>query len=176
MRPDAPFCGQCYADFRPAPAPAPAQVVTAPATAAYGAPAADPLTQPLLDFLPPAAPVEPAAAPAVPAPAAAASEPTWPCTRCASPNPFAAVACGVCGTPFLAQVSADSKVNLVLPLVGDLGAMSRGRRVGLGLGAVALVCVPVALLTLVLTSRPPETGTVVDVPETSVSQETPTGP
>ena len=158
MRPDAAWCGQCYADFRPpaptpAPEPVPAAVPTVAAQAAYGVPAGDPLTQPLLDFLP-ARPE--AAAPEVPAqPAAVTSERTWPCGRCASPNPLTASACSVCGTPFLAEVGGDARRMLVLPLVGDLGSMSRGKRIGLALALVGIVLTPLALITLLLTGSPP---------------------
>lgn len=143
LRPDAPWCTLCYADLRPKPAPAP-PVTAAPATAAYSAPAGDPLTQPLLDFLGPSVPAQPTPG----------AQPTWPCSRCEARNPFASSQCSVCGGDFLAAVKDADAPRLVLPLVGDLGAMSRGRRAGLALGLVALLLVPLALLTLLLTHRP----------------------
>ena len=134
--------------------------------ARYAAPAGDPLTQPLLDFLP-AAPEAATEAPPAAAPVVQGVEPTWPCTACAARNPIAATVCGACGTAFLAQVSAETKVRLVLPVVGDLGAMSRGKRVGVALGFVAAVCVPVALLTLALTGSPPKDEPVTPAPVVS---------
>lgn len=168
VRPDAAFCGQCYADFRPKPAAAPAPPPpTAPApTAAYGVPAGDPLTAPLLDFLP-EVPTAPATAVGAAAPAVPAGEPTWPCQRCDSANPIAASVCEVCGSSFLAAVSEESKISLVLPGIGDLGRFSRAQRIALAFGALAAVLLPLALVTLLLTDRPPATpapsspGTVV---------------
>lgn len=160
-RPDASFCGQCYADFRPPPPPPvapPAPTVPAP-SAAYGVPAADPLTQPLLDLLPTApAPVEAAPA-AVPA---GEAQPTWPCTSCGSPNPFTLMACGTCGSAFLAAVREQGQVKLVLPLVGDIGAMRRAKRLGVACAVAAGVIVPLALVTLLLTDRPDDTTTTPD--------------
>lgn len=128
--------------------------------------AADPLTQPLLDFLPPAQ--------AVPVPAATEAAPgteaTWPCTRCDTANPLSAAVCSRCGGGFLAGIRDNEQPLLVLPIVGDLGAMSRGRRLGLALALVAAVVLPLALLTLLLTQRP---DTAPDnAPGTTVSSTT----
>ncbi|MGB8652723.1 MAG: hypothetical protein WCD35_18900 [Mycobacteriales bacterium] len=163
LRPDAPWCTLCYADLRPKPAPEPHPPVpgTPPPTAAYGVPAGDPLTQPLLDFLPPVTPsvTTPLAAPVL-TPDAPAGAATWPCTRCATANPLSAPVCGACGAPFLAALKDQAKPLLVLPLVGDLGRLSRGQRFGVALGAVAVLLVPLALVTLLLTKSPPaSTGT-----------------
>ena len=146
-RADATFCGQCYADFRPPPPAESAPLAVAPG-AAYGLPAADPLTAPLLDVVLPtqAAPVQ------APAPT---TEPTWPCSRCAAPNALSLSACGTCGAAFLQAVAEETRVSLVLPVVGDLGRFSRGQRIGIALGAIAAVLVPLALLTLLLTGKPP---------------------
>jgi len=104
----------------------------------YDAQAVDPLTQPLVELL---------AAPATP-------EPTWPCTRCDTPNPLLSTTCSACGSGFLAGLKDTEKPLLVLPVVGDLGAMSRGRRLALAAALVAAVVVPLALLTLLLTKHP----------------------
>jgi hypothetical protein len=151
-RPDAQWCGQCYADFRPPslpelPVTAP---ITAPASASYGEPVGDPLTGPLLDLLPdvPAVPA-PTAEPVVPV-----AEAAWPCTTCGAANPLSEPACGACGAPFLAQVRGNGP-SLVLPLVGDLFALSRGQRLGVAGAAVLALVLPLALLTLLLTHSPP---------------------
>ncbi len=98
------------------------------------------------------------------------AEPTWPCTRCDTANPLSASVCSSCGGGFLAGIRDNEKPLLVLPVVGDLGAMSRGRRLGLALALVAAVVLPLALITLLLTQRP---DTVPDIaPGTTVSSTT----
>ena len=148
LRPGAPWCTLCYTDLRPKPdpvAPSPAPPVTPPLTASYGLPAGDPLTQPLVDFLPAAA--DPAPRAAVPV----VTGSSWPCTVCESVNDLQQSLCSACGQPFLAGIKVGDKPVLVLPLLGDLGAMGRGQRAGVALGVVALVLVPLALITLLLT-------------------------
>ena len=76
--------------------------------------------------------------------------------------------CSACGAGFLA--AARTPTSLVLPLVGDIGAMSRGKRLGVAAGAVAALLVPLALLTLLLTKHPPQdTGPSAPLPVTDVS-------
>jgi hypothetical protein len=153
VRRDATFCGQCYADFRPAPAPAP---VTAAPTAAYGTPAPDPLTAPLLDVVLPAqVPVQPTGPAPAPAPKKDAG---WPCTRCGVVNALTDTSCSVCSSPFLAAVSEETRVSLVLPVVGDISRYSRGQRAGIAFGAILVLLVPLALLTLLLTGSPAPAG------------------
>jgi hypothetical protein len=175
MRVDAHWCGQCHADFRPKPAPEPAPAPpTSPApTAAYGVAAGDPLTQPLVDFLPPVPTSVPLGQPAVRTAAVAGAvvgEPTWPCTRCETVNVLSASVCITCGGGFLAAMKQSEKSLLVLPVVGDLGAMSRGRRAALALGVAALIVLPLALLTLLLTQRP--AAKPPNAPGTSTSSTT----
>ena len=168
VRLDAAFCGQCYADFRPPPPPPSAPVAPTP-TASYGVPAPDPLTAPLLDVvLPPSSPAGlvpaqgavPAAAASEPAAPAKPTKPTgWPCSRCDALNDFEAPLCGTCGSSFLAQVSDETKLSIVLPVVGDLGRYSRGQRAGIALGAIIVLLIPVALLTLLLSGKPPASPT-----------------
>jgi hypothetical protein len=166
VRPQATFCGQCYTDFRPAPAPA-APLAPAP-TATYGVAASDPLTAPLLDVvLPPGVVPAQGTAPA-PAPAAAMSAamsapmapaarktPTWPCTRCQAVNELSEMVCHVCAAPFLVTVAEETKVSLVLPVVGDLGKYGRGQRALIPPGVLTLTHIPRALDTLLLTHAPP---------------------
>jgi hypothetical protein len=140
-------------------------VPIAPApTAAYGRPAADPLTAPLLDVVLPAGAVPVQGAPAqAPAPAEGAAEQPaapeqlkgWPCSKCDTLNEFSATVCTVCASPFLAVVSETTKVNLVLPLVGDLSRYGRGQRALIAVGALLVLLVPLALVTLLLTKTPP---------------------
>ena len=154
VRSEATFCGQCYADFRPPP-PAVASAPLTPApNAAYGPPAPDPLTAPLLDVvLPPGA--VPAQATAPEAPAAPSRTAGWPCTRCETRNELSAMVCTVCGTPFLAKLAEETKVALVLPVVGDISRYGRGQRAAIAFGALLLILVPLALITLLLTKAPP---------------------
>lgn len=164
VRLDADWCGQCYADLRP---PAPPETPP-PHTSADGSPAVDALQGPLHDLIPstPYAAPLPLDAPgpaALPIAATPAAEPTWPCLTCTAANPLSASSCSNCGNAFLAAVAQESRTTLVLPLVGDLGAMSRGKRLALAGGLVAAILVPLALLTLLLTQSPPNgSGTTPD--------------
>ena len=159
-RADADFCGQCYADFRP-PVPQPSAPVAPAPTASYGIPASDPLALPLPEVTVPTqvAPEEPAVA----APLAAAvpgrhgvpeRQITWPCVRCSAKNDIDATVCQTCGTSFLQTVSEETRVTLKLPVVGDIHRFSRGQRAGLAFGALAVVLIPLALITLLTTGRP----------------------
>jgi len=160
LRPEATFCGQCYADFRPPP-PAPAVPLAPAPTAAYGTPAPDPLTAPLLDVvLPVTVPAQATAPVHLSSPAAKPGKtPTgWPCSRCEAVNDFTDVLCTVCGSPFLAKVAEETKVTLVLPVVGDLSRYSRGQRAIIAFVAVLALLVPLALITLLLTDGPSSSG------------------
>lgn len=190
VRLDAAFCGQCYADFRPPPPPS--APVTPTPTASYGVPAPDPLTAPLLDVVLPASTaaglvpaqgaVPPAAAaqPVVvqPEAAAKAARPTgWPCSRCETVNDFDAPLCGTCGSAFLSQVAEETKIAVVLPIVGDLNRYSRGQRAGIAFAAIVVVLIPLALMTLLMTGKPPAsrggtTGTPVTSSDTTSNDTT----
>jgi hypothetical protein len=74
---------------------------------------------------------------------------TWPCTACEAPNDLAVAVCQGCGTPFLAGERA-ARPTVVLPVFGDLLALSPVRRVGLAAGAVVAFVVVTALLALLL--------------------------
>jgi hypothetical protein len=175
LRLDAGWCGQCYHDLRPAPvveapAPPPSAPVTATPAARFGVPAVDPLTQPLIDFLPPAAPVTGPSAPqpAQPSPAAASRAlPTWTCQVCQSSNVITELRCGTCGGSFLG--SDGDQPLLVLPGVGDVTKLSRGQRLGLAGAVLALVLVPLAVLTLLLTQRPPAAPATGSTPSAATS-------
>ena len=137
LRPDAPWCTLCYADLRPAlaPAPAPAPALAppplparlAPIPPAYAALDLDPLTAPL-DAL--------------------AEKPVsrWPCATCGAANDLTHSACAGCGAGFLAGLREAEGPLLELPVVGDLGALSRAQRLGLAAGVVLAVIALVALL------------------------------
>ena len=119
-----------------------------PSCAAVVRPAAPWCTQCYLDLREPAkepAPQpEPALAPAEPPD----GDPTWPCSACGSANPLAADVCATCDSPFLAGLRATDPPLLVLPGLGDVGALSRTRRLCLAVGAVLAVATVVLALGL----------------------------
>ncbi len=112
---------------------------------------------------------EPAAARA-PAPDAPllGDGPSWPCSRCAAANGYERDTCRTCGASFLAAVKDDEAPLLVLPGVGDLSRLGRPQRLLLALGVVLAVLVPLAVITLLLTQRPPVSGTTHGPPGASV--------
>ena len=176
LRADAQWCSLCHHDLRPAPVAPPVEV-PAPSQPLYGG--QDPLTAPLLDLVLPPVPqtVPHAVAPVVPEPAQApqaapvqSALQEWPCTSCGSRNPLSSTICSTCGSAFLA--SASSQVSLVVPGVGDLQHLSRGQRLAVAGGFLALILVPLAALTFFLTDAPkkaPSNGTT----ETTVITTTP---
>ena len=135
---DADWCGQCYADLRPAPPPPPPPVArmrppTVPATAA-AADDADPAGDPL--FAPRAA----APAPASPLWTDETPRPPtgWPCTECGALNDFELSACAECGMPFGAALR-EPRPNLP----GD-----RRTRVLVAIAVVVVFMALVALLSM----------------------------
>ena len=107
VRPDASWCGQCYASLRPAPAPAPA---AAAAPTALAEPPVTELLEPDLGLPPALLAAPPAAAaldevPAQPLPGVVpmpADQPTtWPCGRCQTAVPFDDDECPNCRARFL---------------------------------------------------------------------------
>ena len=148
LRPGAPWCTLCYTDLRP-PAPVsppaapptgppPTGPPTAPHTTAYGPVALDPLT----------APFEALTQPQQEQPPPQALPPTasWPCASCGAANALTDSACSACGAGFLAGLRESEGPLLELPVVGDLGALSRGQRLSLAAGVVLVVIAVVALL------------------------------
>lgn len=135
VRPDTPWCTQCWTDLRPPPPPP-----SAPEPADGPAPSRGRHAAPLdVTSLPDRA--EPATA----------NRPDgtgrgWPCAACGAHNAVELDACAGCGLGFLAGLRADAEPLLVLPGVGDIGRLSRGQRLGLA-GGVVLV---VVLLTLLM--------------------------
>jgi hypothetical protein len=77
---------------------------------------------------------------------------------CEAMNPWTESGCLSCGQPFLAGMKGSEKPLLVLPVVGDVGALSRGQRAGLASALVAVVLVPLALITLLLTGKSANTA------------------
>jgi hypothetical protein len=151
--------------------------------AAYGTPALDPLTAPLLDVVLPAGavpaqaspvPAVVASAPAPPPAAGARATQGWPCSRCEAMNELTDPICHVCGTPFLAAVSEESKVSLVLPLVGDISRYGRGQRALIAFAAIVAVLVPLAIITLLLTKSPPAQAPTPAPVDSSTSSTTTT--
>jgi len=90
------------------------------------------------------------------------------CSRCAAANGYERDTCGTCGASFLAAVKDDEAPLLVLPGVGDLSRLGRPQRLLLALGVVLAVLVPLAVITLLLTQRPPVAGTTHGPPGASV--------
>ena len=137
MRAEAPWCSQCFLDLRPAtlaPRSGPPPVPLRPApTAAYGRPALDPLTAP----------------PVVPPAATAPEAQSWPCPSCDTANRYDLDACTGCGRGFLAGAH-ESEQLLVVPGLGDLAAMSRGRRTAVAFGAVVVVMLLVLVVGVLL--------------------------
>jgi hypothetical protein len=146
VRPGAPYCSLCHADFRPRPA-----VVEAPPVPTQVQAVVDPLTAPLLDVALPAPALAPAvesvAAEAVPAVPAARAEAHWPCHTCGTSNPLSNTLCGACGRPFLA--AASEQMSVVVPGIGDMMRLSRGERIAIAAGGALLIgLIPVLLAVL----------------------------
>ncbi|MCW2543383.1 MAG: hypothetical protein JWM40_935 [Frankiales bacterium] len=169
LRPGSPWCTLCYADLR---TPEERPVAEPPPPPAV--PAGDPLTQPLIDFLPssvlppapraPESPLSPLSPLTTPSPLddpVPDVGPTWPCSACGTSNPIAAAKCGACGAAFLATVALESRAALVLPVVGDLTRMSRSQRLLVAMTLVVALVLFVAVITLLLAKRPPNQGDVV---------------
>lgn len=74
---------------------------------------------------------------------------SWPCSACEQPNDLARVTCGGCGAAFLAAVR-DAPPTLVLPVVGDLLALTPVRRLGVAVVLVVALLLATALLGLLL--------------------------
>jgi hypothetical protein len=126
VRPQAPWCTQCWADLRPPPEP----------------PAAPPVVAaPDLPAVPAGVAVEPGASPAD-------RLRGWPCSGCGETNDVELTACVACGTGFLAGLSKESGPVLALPVVGDLTLLSRGQRLGLATGVVLVAMLMILLLGL----------------------------
>ena len=133
LRPGAPWCTLCYTDRRAAQAPAPPP----------GPPAAVPLTTSTTAATTTAATATGPALGPEPLPASGAS---WPCGSCGAANALGDSACAACGAGFLAGLREAEGPLLELPVVGDLGAMSRAQRLGLAAGVVLLLSALVLLL------------------------------
>jgi len=157
LRPDAPWCTLCFADLCPAPGPAAAR---APA------PAADPASAAARAAV--AVGTDDARAGTQPVAPVLGDGPSWPCSRCAAANGYERDTCRACGASFLAAVKDDEAPLLVLPGVGDLSRLGRPQRLLLALGVVLAVLVPLAVITLLLTQRPPVAGTTHGPPGASV--------
>lgn len=154
LRPGSPWCTLCYADLRPKPPPSahPLTPDTVPPNAAYGLAAPDPLTQPLLDFIPAAVPVPPVApVPAAPRPTLPVG--TWPCATCGSPNQLEASSCSACGAGFLAGTTA--RPTLVVPGVGDLSQLTRSQRLLVAAAAALVLILPIVLITALMSGPAP---------------------
>jgi hypothetical protein len=162
---EAQWCSLCFADLRE-PAPVRERVSVPAAHSAEqdaysvdqtrAAPVAAPRPAASLLDVPPrhaaAAPDE-AAAEAGPGGAAAeeateaAEEAKWPCLRCGEQVPISLDACHSCGAGFLAGSTTSPSAHL--PIVGDVGRLSRNQRVGLGFGVSIVVMIILILLATI---------------------------
>src|SRR5262249_32441632 len=156
--PEAQWCSLCYADLRePAPVRERAVAPVAPAAddaelpmamAAHngsplGATAASEHAR-LLDRPDPADPAS--AAEAAPDVATDPAEAQWPCMACGEQVPLSLDTCPACGAGFLAGATTTASTRL--PVVGDIGRMSRTQRLLVGCGIAVGVMI---LLVLVAT-------------------------
>jgi RNA polymerase subunit RPABC4/transcription elongation factor Spt4 len=101
-------------------------------------------------------PAEAAELPAsVPAPAASTAPPRgasgevrWPCNSCDEHVPMSLDACPMCGSPFLS--GAKETPSMEIPMVGDLGRMSRTQRLVFGIvvamGVMVVLIVGAAII------------------------------
>jgi hypothetical protein len=115
----AEWCPQCYADLRrPEPDPEPEP---------EPAPAPEPEVDPVA--------AEAGRARHRVAGTGETPPPGWPCPACGTVNGLAADRCTSCGQAFLAPLSEDRGI----PALSVLTAMSRGARIGVAIGAIAVV-------------------------------------
>jgi hypothetical protein len=153
---EAQWCSLCFADLRE---PAPVRErVSVPAAASEGeiaetnsaaaAPLADVRPDPktLLDVPRRTPAPDPAGEPD----SAAADETDkveeakWPCLRCGEQVPISLDACTACCAGFLAGSTTAPSVRL--PVVGDIGRLSRSQRLTVGL--IISLCVMIVLILL----------------------------
>ncbi len=161
MTSEAQWCSLCYADLRePAPvrervvapvAPTPDEAHVPMAMAARnGSPLPSPAGSDHAGLLDRPEPDEPgpvaeakegAADPADPA------EAKWPCLACGEQVPLSFDSCPACGAGFLAGATTTASTRL--PMVGDIGRMSRTQRLMVGFGiAVAVMILLVVIATI----------------------------
>lgn len=121
----SPWCTLCYADLRPAPVSAYAAGGTAPPADAVSLSGFS-LNGSALGGVSPAGE------------RTDGQDATWPCASCRTDVALAHERCPACGAGFLAALAeADGRVRL--PVLGDLGALSRRARLTAGLAIAPLV-------------------------------------
>jgi RNA polymerase subunit RPABC4/transcription elongation factor Spt4 len=74
-------------------------------------------------------------------------EKTWPCTRCGEQVGMSLDVCPACGSGFLAGASTPASMRL--PVVGDIGRLSRSQRLIAGLGVSLVVIVVLVVLATI---------------------------
>jgi hypothetical protein len=157
---DAQWCSLCFTDLRepapvvspePAAAPEPEPVGVAAAPGAVAAAVGGTATSSAAR----AAAADALLATATTAPVADAEvgaggggKPvTWPCQACGETVAIELDACPSCGSGFLS--GASSEVSVRLPVLGDIGGLSRSQRLLAGLGVSLVVMVILVLLATI---------------------------
>jgi hypothetical protein len=150
---DARWCSLCFADQREPTAVTAADPVVATHVAVPDdaesllVGASDALSMPIDALLQPDAPLAPGSAPQAAASTSGepqvAAEACWPCTKCDERVPMSLDACPTCGSSFLSGTGGAPSMQL--PVVGDVGRLSRTQRLLFGLViAVGVMVVLVA--------------------------------
>jgi len=111
VRPAAPWCPLCHLDLSPSAQPIPAASVLSARSVDRSAPSGE----------------------------EHARVAGWPCVPCGTVNDLDLASCGTCGSAFLAGLQTDAPAPLRLPLIGELGRLSRPATFGLAIG-VGLLC------------------------------------
>jgi hypothetical protein len=154
----APWCTLCFADLRqPQPVASGAVAVPAQASPEPAAPAAPPVA-PASPPVAPASPPVPVPDPADPLGVAAlVSRPDagerslgWPCTGCGETVSFDMTFCPECGSSFLP--TEREAVSFRLPWVGDMTKLSKGEKLVVIFGGMALVTTVFFLLAMLVGS------------------------
>ena len=150
LRPDAPWCSQCWA---PVTAAVAAPAVRVPAQAgprddATSTGTAAPRPSPRDDALTAGTALHDLGPRDDAVPADGPASGTWPCS-CGARTPLDQDVCASCGAGFLSDLR-DGPPALVLPGVGDVAALSSAARGGLALTAVLCFLAVFASLCLLL--------------------------
>jgi hypothetical protein len=84
---------------------------------------------------------------AVPVNPQAMAEPTWPCPKCGTLVPMSLDHCTVCGAGFLADARGGNSIKV--PVFGEVGQLTTGRKVMIGVVLTLAVMVVLLLLATI---------------------------